>query len=258
MYEAELNLARRALATYQRVYAETGSIAITRQKLPADFATESDEAIEAAVTEVLRESGIPIQGEEASAHESSSTRWIIDPIDGTFNFAMGIPLHGFILCLVSEDQPVLGVMNAAGEILETVAGQGTTLDGTRVQTSSSDVATGTVNVGDFTTASDSRYPNDLRSRMLHVLGTNTSGRIRMVGSAAVDLAWVAAGRSVASIIYSNHPWDTAAGVLAVRESGGVAYDLEGNSWSLGSTSTLTAASDAVADQIFALADLAFS
>ncbi len=80
----------------------------------------------------------------------------------------------------------------------------------------------------------------------------------MVGSAAVDLAWVAAGRSVASIIYSNHPWDTAAGVLAVRESGGVAYDLEGNSWSLGSTSTLTAASDAVADQIFALADLAFS
>jgi myo-inositol-1(or 4)-monophosphatase len=78
-----------------------------------------------------------------------------------------------------------------------------------------------------------------------------AGRTRVVGTSATELVWVATGRTVATVLFGNHPWDVAAGVLAVREAGGVVLDAHGEPWSLASDSVLAAASAQVAELMVA-------
>ena len=251
MYEAELTLARRAVDTYRDVLSHQHTKAVTNVKARGDFATESDEAVERAVAGVLAEAGLPIQGEEYSGGEVAATRWVIDPIDGTFNYAVGIPIHGFTVCLVDHDEPVVGIVVAAGEAVEAVKGQGSTAEGAPAHTTTSSLTESCVMMGDFTTVQNSLYPNDMRLACLRAVG-GVAAKTRIVGSAAADLSWVSVGRAAGSLLYSNHPWDMAAGVLAVREAGGTVLDIEGNEWSLESTSVLAAANDTVASELLTL------
>lgn len=248
MYEAEVTLARRAHATYREIISRSHTKEITTLKARGDFATETDEAVERAVAAILGESGLPIQGEEYSGSEVAPTRWIIDPVDGTFNYAVGIPVHGFTVCLVVENTPVVGIVDACGEATEAVIGQGTTRDGVPVHVSSSALADSAFMVGDITTADHSRYPNSLRIGVMGALA-DAVAKLRLVGSAAADLTWVAGGRAAGAILYSNNPWDMAAGVLAVQEAGGITRDIEGNAWSLESSSVLVSASESIADEV---------
>lgn len=251
MYEAELKLAREAYAAYRAVVSETHTKEITHVKGRGDFATETDEAVETAVSRVLAASGLPIQGEEYSCEEVAPTRWVIDPIDGTFNYAVGIPVHGFTVCYVENNEPVVGIVEACGEVTEAVKGRGTTLNGTFVRTSLAPLRESAVMSGDITTDEQPLYSNRLRLANLAAL-SGVVAKFRVVGSAAADLSWVATGRAAGAVLYSNHPWDMASGVLAVREAGGIAHDLEGNEWSLDSTSVLVAANADVAAELFNL------
>ena len=91
--------------------------------------------------------------------------------------------------------------------------------------------------GDFSVGKGSEKKNRFRSELIHLLGNNTL-RVRMLGSAAMQLAWLAAGRMDISVTLSNKAWDVQAGVLLVREAGGEVFDYNGEPHSFSSAYTL--------------------
>ena len=93
---------------------------------------------------------------------------------------------------------------------------------------------------DYATGSEAASRNQIRLRITTVLAARAQ-RVRMLGSAAIDLAWVASGKLDASVMLSNKPWDTAAGVLIAREAGARVTDLGGRNHDLTSTATIAAA-----------------
>jgi myo-inositol-1(or 4)-monophosphatase len=94
-----------------------------------------------------------------------------------------------------------------------------------------------ISIGDFAVGEGARERNRVRLFLLDRLGARAQ-RIRMIGSAAIDLAWVAHGKLDATIILANLPWDTMAGVLLVRESGGLVLDRDGTGHTADSSATI--------------------
>jgi myo-inositol-1(or 4)-monophosphatase len=107
-----------------------------------------------------------------------------------------------------------------------------------------------ITVGDYAVGSNAGARNQIRLAVTSALAHNAL-RVRMLGSAAIDLAWLAHGRTDAAIIFGNKPWDTAAGVILVREAGGSVVDLDGYTHTLHSASTV-AASALLLEQVLSL------
>jgi len=104
-----------------------------------------------------------------------------------------------------------------------------------------------VTFGDYAVGEQAEAKNEARLVVTSRLAQRAQ-RVRMLGSAAIDLAWLAHGRTDAAVIFGGHPWDTAAGVILVREAGGSVVDARGQRHKLGSASTL-AASPELLDQV---------
>jgi myo-inositol-1(or 4)-monophosphatase len=198
-------------------------------KRQVDLLTQADQQAEQKIKEVLRDAfpahGILAEEGEALAGESGS-RWIVDPLDGTTNYAHGLPIFGVSVALERAGEVVLGVVHDPME-QETYAaergGGGATLNGEDIRVSDTDeliralLATG--------------FPYD-RSDMADVL--DLFGRfavltqsMRRLGSAALDLCYVAAGRLDGYYERGIKAWDIAAGVLILEEAGGKATDYRG-------------------------------
>lgn len=224
---------------------------------PADLLTATDLAAEEAIRAVLASSGLPVQGEEGSPELDDPDRWIVDPVDGTANFVADIGLVACNVALARAGEPVVGatgevpsgriVWSGRGAGAWEVAASGATR---RLTTYRGPLATGCVTVGDFSWTNGGPWTADVRAEAARSIG-GVVGRLRMVGSSATELAWVAAGRTSAAILFGNLPWDTAAGALAVREAGGVVLDLHGEQWSLASDSVLAAAGADDAESLLA-------
>ena len=155
---------------------------------------------------------------------------MLDPIDGTINFAKDIPLCTISLALVIGGQPVLGIVDAPflGERLIARQGAGAYLNGARIWVSEAEsIHEAVVGVADFKVGAGAQPENRVHLAMLAQLARE-SLRVRMLGSAALDLAWLAAGRLHATVMLSNLPWDVTAGLLLVREAGGLVYDYDGS------------------------------
>jgi myo-inositol-1(or 4)-monophosphatase len=222
-----------------------GGIAVKGDRDPA---TEVDYAVERTVREFLLAEApdVGFLGEEDGHFGSTDTEltWALDPVDGTVNFMHGIPLCGVSLGLVRGDRPVLGVIDLPlmDVRYSAVDGEGafrgkepmTTAMGT------SRLADAVVAVGDYAVGVDAPRKNAERLRITQALAASVQ-RIRMFGSAAVDLAWVAEGRVGASVMLTNKPWDTAAGVVLAREAGALVVDRDGNPHTPRSTSTVAVA-----------------
>jgi myo-inositol-1(or 4)-monophosphatase len=99
-----------------------------------------------------------------------------------------------------------------------------------------------IGFADFAVGSGSASENPLHLEIMRLLAIE-SLRIRVHGSASLDLAWLAAGRLNATLMLSNLPWDVSAGVLLVREAGGEVYDLDGSPYSIGSTFTIASSGE---------------
>lgn len=207
-----------------------------------DIASEVDYAVEDRLREFLsRETPtIGFLGEENSETDQNETVWVLDPIDGTANFVRGIPLFGVSLALVEDGNPVVGLITLPAIGLNYSA---TTRGGAycndeaihcRQTTSLRDAM---VSLGDYAVGDDANEKNADRLRITSRLARHVE-RVRMVGSAATDLAWVAHGKLDATVILANKPWDTAAGTLLARESGALVVDRVGKQHSLHSTSTV--------------------
>lgn len=159
--------------------------------------------------------------EDESAPPAASRRWIVDPLDGSFNFQHGYPLFGVAIGLQVEGVTSLGVlyMPHGDELYTAIRGHGAFRNGQSIHTSQTATLDGAlVHVSDFA-FSGKPGDNAQRVRIMTALATQ-AGRVRMAGTAVADFAWVASGQADGVIMYSLHPWDVEAGALLVAEAGG--------------------------------------
>jgi myo-inositol-1(or 4)-monophosphatase len=206
------------------------------------FATVVDVEVERLVRAYLRREtpGIPFLGEEEGGEGlMSEALWVLDPIDGTANYADGSPLCSISLALLRQGSPVLGVVAAPllGERYVAVEGGGAFRNGSRIQVSRREVGDRLVGLSDFAFGRKHRDTNLFRFAVIEELVRATM-KLRIHGSVALDLAWLAAGRLSGAIALSNRPWDVSAGILLVREAGGDVFDESGAAHGPDSSSTL--------------------
>lgn len=172
---------------------------------------------------------------------SRKTYWVLDPVDGTSNFAHGLPLCAVALGLVHHTQPVLGVIALPwlGRCYWATHDGGAYRDGAEIAAAdTSALANALIAIGDYDTTPTAR--NDVLFALDRVGSTRARG-LRRLGSAAVDLAWIADGSLDISITLGNRPWDTAAGALIAREAGAVVIDADGSQHSTQSRCVVAAA-----------------
>jgi len=197
-----------------------------------DPVTQTDVAAETLILERLRAA---FPDHRLLAEESGGDAWqtpgppiwVVDPLDGTNNFAHGFPHVGISLALVEDGEPLLGVIYdpLRDETFAAAAGMGATLNGAPIRVSSvarladSFLATGFPY--DRRTAADNNT-----ARLDHFL--RRSQGVRRAGAATLDLAYVACGRFDGFWEIRLHPWDVAAGVLLVRQAGGCVTDFAGS------------------------------
>ncbi|MSO19930.1 MAG: inositol monophosphatase [Acidobacteria bacterium] len=197
-----------------------------------DIVTEADRTSEKYIISQLREkfpehSVIAEEGggyERASGYAAGYT-WYIDPLDGTTNFAHSFPVFAVSMGLKKDDEMVLGVVYdpTRNEMFAAEKGQGATLNGKPMRVSSiARLAEALVATG-FPSQRRHQNPN---IHFYHQFNMNSHG-VRRPGSAATDLAYVAAGRLDAFWEFNLHPWDVAAGKLLVAEAGGRVSDSTG-------------------------------
>lgn len=208
------------------------------------FATVIDVEIERLVRAHLLEEmpEVPLLGEEeGGAGLESAVTWVLDPIDGTANYADGSPLCSISLALVRAGRPVLGIVAAPllGERFTAIEGVGAFCNGAPIEVAPTEVGDPLVALSDFAFGHKHRATNRMRFAVIEELVAR-SMRLRIHGSVALDLAWLAAGRMSATVALSNRPWDVSAGVLLVREAGGDVFDEAGGAHALSSASTLSA------------------
>lgn len=222
-FAAELETALAAAAAGAALIAARDGADRVREKERADLVTAVDEAVERLVTERLRAAfpaDLVVAEEFGAAVSGEGRRWILDPVDGTTNFVHGHPFVCVSLALVDEHGPAVGVLHAPclGEVFHAVRGRGACRNGQPMRVS------GTATLGDSLLATGFPFKQgkgDLDAYMLLVADAIRSSRdVRRAGSAALDLAFVAAGRVDAFFEVGLAPWDVAAGILLVEEAGG--------------------------------------
>lgn len=210
-----------------------------------DFATEIDLAIERQVVSALvATTGIGVHGEEFGGTDVNSPWvWVLDPVDGTFNYAAGSPMAAILLALLHDGEPVAGLtwLPFTDERYTAVAG-GPLIKNGKPQPSleTAQLADGLVAVGTFSADSRGRFPGRYRLAVLENL-SRVSSRLRMHGSTGIDLVYVADGILDAAVAFGGHVWDHAAGVAQVRSAGGIVTDLAGEPWTPASDSVVAAA-----------------
>ncbi len=216
-----------------------------------DFATEVDLAIERQVVTALQATtGIGVHGEEFGGTDVDSPWvWVLDPVDGTFNYAAGSPMAAILLALLHDGDPVAGLtwLPFIDERYTAVAGGPLVKNGEpQPPLETTELSESLLAVGTFSADSRGRFPGRYRIALLESL-SRVSSRLRMHGSTGIDLVYVADGIVSAAITFGGHVWDHAAGVAQVRAAGGIVTDLAGKPWTPASDSVLAAAPGAHAE-----------
>jgi myo-inositol-1(or 4)-monophosphatase len=247
-----VNAAVKAARGLRRDFGEVENLQVSR-KGPADFVSLADKRAEEVIrTELAR--ARPTYGflmEESGETKGTDPqhRWIVDPLDGTTNFLHGIPQFAISIALERQGRLMAALVYdpIREELFSAERGGGAFVNDRRLRVAARKdlpdcvIATGIPWLGKGAHAS---YVRELQSVMSGVAG------IRRFGSAALDLAWVAAGRFDGFWEHDLLPWDMAAGVLLVREAGGFATDIAGGDAFL-DTGTVVAGNESVHRQLLA-------
>jgi myo-inositol-1(or 4)-monophosphatase len=193
-----------------------------------EFVSEVDRSAEQAIIAVLKEKypHHAILAEESGSQGKSDFQWIIDPLDGTTNYLHGIPQYAISIALKVKGRLELGVVYdpAKEEMYTASRGEGAQLNGRRLRVSNRKDLRGAL-LGTGIPYRDFRYSKHYLG-MLNDLMAETSG-VRRPGCAALDLAYVASGRFDGFWELGLAQWDIAAGVLLIREAGGLVTDIAG-------------------------------
>ena len=200
----------------------------------ADYVTEVDISAEAVIQHVLSSAlssdfpDLRVLGEESWRDEPlpRELAFVVDPLDGTTNFLHGVPVYSVSIAAIYEASPIIGVVLDIphGELFSAVRGFGARVNGAPIRVSNtSEPSRALIGTGfPFgANAEVARY-----ARQFTPIASTTAG-IRRAGSAAIDLAWLAAGRFDAFWELRLNPWDIAAGVLLVEEAGGTVTAITG-------------------------------
>jgi len=205
-----------------------------------NLVTEMDRRAEGLIIDTLK-GAFPDHGilaeERDEMRSTSNYRWIIDPLDGTTNYTHGFPIFSVSIALEKDGDVVLGVIYdpMLDELFTAEKGKGAFLNEKRIQVS----AVSQLNMSLLATG----FPYDVRTSPDNNLNhfANFAVRaqaIRRIGSAALDICWVACGRFDGFWELKLKPWDVAAGGLVVKEAGGRITDFKGNPFSIYSDETL--------------------
>jgi len=227
------NVAREAAweaGNYLKPYAGRAGKLRTKSA-PTDLVTKIDRATEELIASVVRRSfpDHAFLGEEQTqeADASAETRWLVDPIDGTTNFVHGLPWFAVSIAVERRSELVVGVVYdpLREEMFQAVRGGGAVLNGRPIRVSRTKrLAEALLNTG---------FPHTFRQHPKPLLRRfeafqSITHAVRRMGSTALSLAGIAAGRIDGFWEEGTHPWDIAAGLLLVREAGGRATDWAGH------------------------------
>jgi myo-inositol-1(or 4)-monophosphatase len=247
--KAEGAATRRFLAAAEEAARAAGALIVEswqkfgriEYKSAIDIVTEVDRRAEDRIVGLLRQRypDHSILAEERAADSETSTglRWIVDPLDGTTNFAHGYPQVGVSIALEEQGRIVLGVVfdPLRRELFAAVERGGAFLNGSPIQTSKTAELDKALLATGF--PYDRRERADFYLAFFRAFMVRCQG-IRRAGAAALDLCYLASGRIDGFWELGLHPWDTAAASLIVREAGGKLTDFDGNPFTIWGAQTL--------------------
>lgn len=261
-----------ALAAGADMRDSVGAAVLKTKANPRDLVTEVDGRVQRVIADAVRAS-FPdhgflgeedvAPGSEAAAEatkealSSDDWLWVVDPLDGTTNFAHSLPLSTISIALSYRGEVVMGLIHDPfrDECFTAVKGDGAQLNGESVATSAThgcrvtEASSAVVAIG-YGTAPNMVEPLLLTAKALTSIPVST---IRMLGSAALHFAWVSAGRLDAYVEADLNAWDCAAGALLVREAGGAMTGFDGSEWDL-STRTVVASNGAIQHELLQALD----
>jgi myo-inositol-1(or 4)-monophosphatase len=257
LHSALLNVmikaARLAARTLKRDFGEVEQLQVSL-KGPANFVTAADRKAEQILREELTKArpGYSFLGEEGGRIEGTDKThtWIVDPLDGTTNFLHGIPQFAISIGLQRDDTIVAGLVYnpATDELFTAERGKGAFLNDKRLRVAARRrLADAVVScpLPHYGRGDVALGGKELTAVQPHVAG------LRRFGAAALDFAWVAAGRLDGYWERNLSPWDIAAGLLLVREAGGFVSDLDGGDATM-SKGHVVAGNDMIHKQLLAL------
>lgn len=234
------------LATAESVVDEAEKIFVrglgadpTLFKGPGDFATQVDLDIELLFRDVLTDrTGIGLYGEESGGVIGTDPVWVVDPVDGTTNYASGNPLCSILVSLLVNKEPVLAITSLPimRRRVSAQRGCGIWVNGVRPEcphpASSSHQPRPQVGFSSVGAPRSSLFPNPLQRGFARGV-PRSKMKPRITGSIGVDLGFTALGIFGGAVSFSSHVWDNASGVLLVQEAGGVVTDPQGQPWKPG-------------------------
>lgn len=262
---ALLAIAEAVVDEAESIFSAAVGAAPEVMKAPGDFATEADLNVERRLRNLLTQyTGLPVHGEEfgtvmpgevVEPNENDAladgldgprrqletpprnddypeTFWVVDPIDGTANYAVGNPFACILVSLVHKGQTLLSVteMPLIGRRITARQGHGLYVDGmTARPMPHSDPGVTQISFGSILSQRRGNLPISYRQDMLNEIGKSYP-RMRVTGSVGIDLAFTAAGVFGGTVTFSPNLWDNSAGILAIQENGGIATDFAGNPW----------------------------
>ena len=233
---------------------------VISQKGYRDYVTDADFASQAIITEIIRDSfpkhGFLTEEDDPSLPEGGSVIWIIDPVDGTTNYSRQIPTYCISIAAATkqgtdqpgwnEYRPVAGVIYdpMRGEMFSAATGGSSKLNGKEMSVSEAD------SIGKAVVSLDWSRDYARRQTMLSALNrfAHEAHTIRATGSAALNLAWIAAGRLDVYFNFGIGPWDVAAATVIIAQAGGMVTNSAGEPWSLNDASCV--ASNGLIHQAF--------
>ncbi|HVI44528.1 MAG TPA: inositol monophosphatase family protein [Chitinophaga sp.] len=211
-----------------------GTFEVSSKSTLNDLVTEADKKSESAIINVIHETypdHFILSEEVGEIRTASNIKWIIDPIDGTVNFANGIPICCVSIGVEKDGEVVLGAVYNPfmNELFVAEKGKGATLNDKPIHVSSKHNVEQSCLVTGFPYKWEDGL-NDPLQVLQYVIREGIP--VRRLGSAAIDLCWVACGRFDGFWEHHLQPWDAAAGYLMVEEAGGKITDFSGNKYSL--------------------------
>jgi myo-inositol-1(or 4)-monophosphatase len=242
-----------AAKTLKRDFGEVEHLQVS-EKGPGDFVSRADIMAERTLRKELERTRpeYGFLGEEGGETKGDGrNRWIVDPLDGTTNFLHGVPHFAISIALERDGEVIAGVIYQpiSDELFWTEKGNGAFVDtpnarSRRLRVSGRKdparalVGTGIPHIG------KGDHPTYVKK--LEAVANKTAG-VRRWGAAALDLAFVAAGRYDAFFEYGLSPWDVAAGILMVREAGGLVNEIPGGAYVLGTSTSILATNAGLRD-----------
>lgn len=217
--------AETALAVGERIKVDDVAI-VTRKRGRANFATAADHSAETEILRRLRahDKSIPILAEESADRKlrTAERLWVVDPLDGTLNFSRAIPFYCVAIAYVEGGKARAAAIHAprTGELFVAHEGGGATLNGVRIS------------VSDVSRASEAFAVTSLAFKAASRKGSRftalnaTVARLRVIGSAALEICYVACGKFDLFVHEALSPWDIAAAALIAREAGAVVRSLK--------------------------------